>query len=366
MGFPVALKILSPDISHKSDVGGVHLGLASSAAVRSAAETMLKTVSASHPQAKLRGFTVQRMAQRPGAHELIVGATTDPIFGPIILFGQGGTAVEVIGDRAVALPPLNMSLAKELISRTRVQRLLHGYRHHPPADMKAVSLTCMRVSQMIIDIPEIQEIDINPLYADETGVLALDARVRVAPAKGVGLQRLAIRPYPKELEESFTLESGRQVLLRPIRPEDEPEHHTFISKLTPEDIRFRFFGMVKELPHSQMARFTQIDYDREMAFIASAPGTDGGRETLGVVRTATDPDNERTEFAIVVRSDLKGQRLGWKLLDKMIAYCRARGTQEMVGEVLSDNRAMLALAKRMGFECRAILGEGVVETTLTL
>ena len=366
MGFPVALKILSPDISHKSDVGGVHLGLASSAAVRSAAETMLKTVSASHPQAKLRGFTVQRMAQRPGAHELIVGATTDPIFGPIILFGQGGTAVEVIGDRAVALPPLNMSLAKELISRTRVQRLLHGYRHHPPADMKAVSLTCMRVSQMIIDIPEIQEIDINPLYADETGVLALDARVRVAPAEGVGLQRLAIRPYPKELEESFTLESGRQVLLRPIRPEDEPEHHTFISKLTPEDIRFRFFGMVKELPHSQMARFTQIDYDREMAFIASAPGTDGGRETLGVVRTATDPDNERTEFAIVVRSDLKGQRLGWKLLDKMIAYCRARGTQEMVGEVLSDNRAMLALAKRMGFECRAIPGEGVVETTLTL
>ncbi len=366
IGFPVALKILAEGITHKSDVGGVDLFLESAETVERAAKTMLRTVAARAPAATILGFTVQSMAIRPGASEIIIGAATDPVFGPVILFGQGGTAVETIEDRVIALPPLNMTLARELIARTRVSRTLRGGRGRSGVDMDSLCLTLVRVSQMIIDIPEIAEMDINPILADENGILALDARVRIAPPGIEDADRLAIRPYPKELEEIFALRAGRRVLLRPIRPEDEPEHYDFIAKLTPEDIRFRFFGMVRELPHSEMARFTQIDYDREMAFIGTATRPDGKRETLGVVRTATDPDNERAEFAIVVRSDLGAQGLGHRLLEKMIAYCRARGTRRIVGQIMTENTRMRELARNLGFVERLIPREGVVETTLEL
>ena len=368
MGFPVALKVLSPDISHKSEFGGVDLFLDSEDAVRASGAAMRKTIAEKLPDARITGFTVQRMAVRPRAHELIIGVARDPIFGPVILFGQGGTAVEVIGDRAVALPPLNMHLAAELISRTRISRLLRGYRDRPPVDMDALCMALVQVSQMVVDIPELVELDINPLIADDKGVLALDARIRVAPASpGDPSGRLAIRPYPRELEEPFTLKNGRKVTIRPIRPEDEPEHKDFISHLTPEDIRFRFFGVIRQFPHTELARLTQIDYDREMAFIASAPKEkERGDETLGVVRTVTDPDNDRAEFAIIVRSDLKGLGLGHRLLEKMVAYCRARGTRTIVGQIMSENAAMIDLARTLGFDCRRVPGEPVVETTLKL
>lgn len=366
LGFPVALKVLSPDITHKSDVGGVALDLETPEAVAQAAAAMKARLAKLRPDARLTGFTVQRMARRPGAHELIAGASTDPVFGPVILFGQGGKAVEVIGDRAVGLPPLNMSLARDLISRTRVFQLLRGYRDQPAADLDAVCLTLLQISQLVIDIAEVVELDINPLFADDEGVLALDARIAVAPATASGAARLAIRPYPKQLEEWATLQSGRRVFMRPIRPEDEPAHYAFVSRLTPEDIRFRFFGLVREFPHSQMARFTQIDYNREMAFIAQAPDERGKPETLGVVRTVTDPDNRNAEFAIVVRSDLKGQGLGHALLEKMIRYCRDRGTREVVGQALSDNVAMLRLAETFGFKSRELPGENAVEVKLRL
>ena len=367
MGFPVALKILSPDISHKSDVGGVDLFLDTAEAVTASAERMLKIIGEKFPDAHIEGFTVQRMADRAKAHELIVGVTCDAIFGPVILFGQGGTAVEVIADRAVSLPPLNMHLARDLVTRTRVWRLLQGYRDRPPVDMDALCLTLIQISQMIVDIPEIMELDINPLLADENGVLALDARIRVARPTGDRSRDLAIRPYPAELEEPFTLHNGLEVLLRPIRPEDEPEHREFLGRLTPEDIRFRFFGLVREFPHSEIARLTQIDYDREMAFIASAPKADGsGSETLGVVRTVTDPDNETCEFAIIVRSDLKGQGLGYKLLEKMIGYCRARGTKTMTGQVMAGNHPMLDMVRALGFRVKRLEDEPVMETTLDL
>ena len=366
MGFPVALKILSDDISHKSDVGGVDLFLDSRQTVQAAATHMLETVAKRAPEAHLQGFTVQHMADRPGAHEVFMGVTQDPVFGPVILFGHGGTAVEVIADRAVALPPLNMKLARDLIMRTRIAKLLQGYRHRAAVDMDQLCLTLLQLSQLIIDIPEIMEVDINPLLADEKGVLALDARIRVGAVNGNGVRRLAIRPYPEELEEHFALRSGRDVLFRPIRPEDEPDHYAFLSQLTPEDVRFRFFGQVGQLPHSQMARLTQIDFDREMAFIASATLPGGERETLGVVRTITDPDNERCEFAIVIRSDMKGQGMGRALLEKMIRYCRARGTKRMVGQILRDNAAMLRLAKRLGFHQTSAQDEGVVEMVLDL
>jgi acetyltransferase len=365
-GGRVALKILSPEISHKSDVGGVILDIDGPFEVEKAAHAMLERVSKVMPNAHVTGFTVQEMARRPGAHELIIGVTTDPIFGPVLLFGQGGTAVEVIGDRAVALPPLNMALARDLISQTRIFNLLKGYRDRPAANLDAICLTLMQVAQLVIDIPEIVELDINPLFADANGVLALDARIKVATTSVLGTERLAIRPYPKELEETITAKDGRKILMRPIRPEDEPNHHIFVSKLTPEDIRFRFFGLIEELPHSEMARLTQIDYDREMAFIATAHDEHGLPETLGVVRTVTDPNNEKAEFAVAVRSDLKGQGLGVMLMNKIIRYSKSRGTRQLVGQVLSDNRRMMKMIEGLGFKRGAYLEGDIVEVSLTL
>ena len=369
IGYPVALKIQSPDISHKSDVGGVQLHLANADEVRTAAHAMITRVGELAPEARLDGFTVQNMALRPGAHELIVGVATDPIFGPVILFGHGGTAVELVADRAVALPPLNAALAQEQMRRTRIYRLLEGYRDRPAADLDAIALTLIQISQMIIDLPEVIELDINPLLADAGGVIALDARIRLTATPEPETTRLAIRPYPEDLEESATLKNGRKVLLRPIRPEDEPAHYDLLSGLSTEDAYFRFFGHVGRMPHHQMARFTQIDYAREMAFIAvTTPDDDADRprfETLGVVRAITDADNQATEFAIVVRSDMKRLGLGGMLMRKIIDYCRGRGTARMIGSILRDNRGMLGLADKFGFRRRPSTGK-VVDVELPL
>ncbi|MBF0107989.1 MAG: bifunctional acetate--CoA ligase family protein/GNAT family N-acetyltransferase [Magnetococcales bacterium] len=352
MKFPLALKILSEDIIHKSDMGGVVLFLDSPQVVKSAAESMLKHIREKMPHARIQGFTVQEMAIRPGSHELLVGMSTDPIFGPVIMFGQGGTAVEVIGDNAVALPPLNMNLARELIARTRVYKLLKGYRDRKPVDMEALCTLLIKMSQLIVDIPEIAELDINPLFADEHGVIAVDARIRISTAGRSGgvVERLAIRPYPKELEETWFLPGHRPVLLRPIRPEDEPQHHEFISRLSPEDLFFRFLSVRKALPHAEMARLTQIDYNREMAFIASVRDPlSGQRETLGVNRIFLDLHRDSCEFAIVVRSDIKGQGLGRKLMEKTIDYCRLRGIRVMEGHVDPSNHRMIEFVKGFGF-----------------
>jgi acetyltransferase len=365
LGFPVAVKILSPDVSHKSDVGGAALNLDTPEKVHAEACAMEQRLTELKPNARLQGFRVQSMVRRPNAHELIVGATTDPVFGPVVLFGHGGTAVEVIADRTIGLPPLNTTLAREMIARTRVAKLLAGYRDRPPADQEAISLTLVKVSQLVCDLPEIAELDINPLLADDQGVLALDARIRVAAATSSGVERLAIRPYPKELEEWISWEE-RRVLLRPIRPEDEPQHAEFFSRLTPEDIRLRFFSVVRNVHHSQLARLTQIDYDREMAFIATVRSERGEDETLGVARAVADPDNTNAEFAVIVRSDLKSKGLGWILLDKLIRYCQSQGIQELFGEVLRHNDSMLRLVRRLGFVRAASADEDTVRVKLTL
>ncbi len=365
LGFPVALKILSPDISHKSDVGGVALDLQTGEALRRSAKTMLNALARLRPGARIDGFIVQRMLRRPGAHETIAGAATDPLFGPVILFGHGGTAVEVIGDRAVGLPPLNQPLARDLVSRTRIVKLLEGYRNLPRVDFEALYLTLIKISQLMIDVPEIVELDINPLLVDDKGVVALDARMRVTRSSTRGSERLAIRPYPRELEESV-LWNGRRVALRPIRPEDEAQHRRFIDALDPEDIRMRFFQNRRDLPHSELARLTQIDYDREMAFIATAPGENGQSETLGVVRAIADPDNVEAELGIIVRSDLKGGGLGDILLAKIVRYCRSAGTRELMGYVLRRNERMLALVKRNGFAVLSSPEPGVAEFRLPL
>lgn len=376
IGYPVVLKIDAPGITHKSDVGGVVLDIPSAEAVREAANVMLQTVRRMHPGAPISGFTVQAMVRRPHAVELIVGATVDSLFGPVVLFGQGGTAVEVIADRAVALPPLNRVLAADLVSRTRVAKLLAGYRDRPAADHAAICQVLESIALMLEDIPELMELDINPLLADERGVLALDARMRVASAQpaldssrgsgslGGGQARFAIRPYPRELEERVTWQ-GRPVLLRPILPEDELQHLHFLQQLSTEDVRMRIFYSKRDIAHSELARLTQIDYEREMAFIATAADGSGQPETLGVIRAVTGPDNVEADMAIIVRSDLKGGGLGHILLDKMIRYCRLRGTATMTASTLGVNHRMLALASRLGFTSRPS-PEGVVALTLPL
>ncbi|MEO6745604.1 MAG: bifunctional acetate--CoA ligase family protein/GNAT family N-acetyltransferase [Caldimonas sp.] len=348
IGYPVALKILSPEISHKTEVGGVALGLADGDAVRRAAERMLAGVRTLRPQARITGFTVQRFVERPFAEELIVGSSIDPVFGPVLLFGAGGTAVEVRADRAIALPPLNRVLARDLIGRTRIARLLAGYRDHPPAAIDAISDTLIALSQMLADIPELAELDINPLLADADGVIALDARVRLAREGGAGADAFAIRPYPVELTEALDWH-GKAVVLRPIRPEDEAQHKAFVERLRPEDLRLRFFSVRRELPRSELARLTQIDYAREMAFIAVEMLPSGAEQTLGVVRAVADPDNVEAEFAIIVRSDLKGEGLGHRLLAKMIGYLRSRGTQRLSAYVLRENVSMRELAASHAF-----------------
>ena len=351
IGFPVALKILSTDVSHKSDVGGVALHLDSADAVRLAAQAMLQRVRSALPQARIDGFTVQAMVLRPHAQELIVGASIDKVFGPVILFGQGGTAVEVVADRAVALPPLNLQLARALVERTRVSRLLKAWRDTPAADVDALCRCLVAVSQLLADVPQIVELDINPLILNHQGALALDARIRVSASAPAGADNFAIRPYPAQLQETRQWQ-GRTLTLRPIRPEDEAQHYAFLQSLDDEDIRMRVFYSRRSIAHNELARLTQIDYAREMAFIAVATegqGTECQPRTLGVVRAVADPDNIDAEFGIIVRSDLKGGGLGELLMRKLIDYLRALGTRRLVATVLTHNLRMLELARRLGF-----------------
>ena len=366
VGWPVALKILSPDISHKSDVGGVMLDLESEADVREAARAMLERVRRARPEAQIEGFTVQACVRRAHAQELIVGASIDQVFGPVILFGQGGTAVEVVADRAVALPPLNTALARSLVARTRVAKLLDGWRDTPAIDHGALHAVLVAVSQMLADVPEIVELDINPLILNFEGAMALDARIRLSADAPGGARHFAIRPYPSHLSESFPWR-GRELTVRPIRPEDEAQHLEFLSHLDPEDVRLRLFYSRRSIEHTELARLTQIDYEREMAFTAVAPGPDGPEQTLGVVRAIADPDNISAEFGIVVRSELKGEGLGELLMQKLIRYLREHGTQRLAATVLRENKRMLDLARDLGFSQRRTQGGGdTVEVALEL
>jgi len=362
----IAIKIVSPDILHKSDLGCVQLDISPINAEAVAAE-MLKRIQSALPEARIQGFAVQAMIQRKNAYELIVGMIEDKQFGPIMLFGHGGTAVEIINDKALSLPPLNLKLAHELISRTRIYRLLQGFRGVTPVDINAIKLVLVRLSHLIVDFPEIQELDINPLLADENGVLALDARIKVAKTSSVNSERLAIRPYPKELEEYIKLSNGEALLLRPIVPEDEPALQRAFGRLTKEEVRFRFFIPLKFFDHLMGARFTQIDYDRQMALVLTNAGVPGKTEIYGVVRLIEDPDRTCAEFAIVIEHDLAGQGLGTYLIQRMIDYAQRRGIGEVYGDVLWDNDRMLALCRTLGFSTsRDASNPGVVRVRLSL
>ncbi len=353
----LAVKVLSKTISHKSDVGGVRLGLRSPAEARAAAEAIKARIATSLPDARIDGFTVQPMIVRPKAQELLLGVFEDRLFGPTILFGAGGTATEVIADTAVALPPLDTELARDLMQQTRIYKLLKGYRDRKPADLEAIADTLVRLSQLVVDIPALRELDINPLLADERGVVALDARIRIEPAE-LGMPgpnpRLAIRPYPNQWETATVTAEGRSLLIRPIKPTDEPLLAAFQAKLLPEDIRFRFLAPRKEFSHKTNARFTQIDYARAMAFVALS---DDQQELLGVARLEADPDYTRAEYAVIVRSDLKGQGLGWALMRQLIRYAEFEGLRELDGDVLAANERMLKMCRELGFEISADPGD---------
>jgi acetyltransferase len=348
MGFPVVLKILSEDISHKSDVGGVVLNLANEEAVRESAQAMLTRVRAAEPRAHIDGFTVQAMVRRAQARELIIGASIDPVFGPVILFGQGGTAVEVVRDSAMALPPLNAPLARALIERTRVSKLLAAYRDVPAADVDAVATTLQAVSQLLADVPEIAELDINPLIANHEGAIALDARVRVSAKCPAGAANFAIQPYPTGLTETVPWQ-GQTLTVRPIRPEDETRHRIFFEQLDLEDIRMRFFYNRRNLQRSELARLVQVDYAREMAFVATVTDANGEERTLGVARALADPDGVSAEFGIIILHDLIGTGLGRLLMDKLIRYMRGIGIQQLTAIALPENARMRDLGRKLGF-----------------
>jgi acetyltransferase len=366
IGYPVALTVSSPDVPRKWDVGAVALNLENPQAVCTAAEGILRRVKENRPEARIDGFAVQRMVLRPHARQLMLGIASDTLFGPVLVFGEGGRAVEVVRDHIVALPPLNLPLARQAIERTRVSLRLDAHSLRPAADREAIADALVRLSCLLVDNPEIVACDINPLFADEQGVLAVDARIRVEPVDGADRRRFAIQPYPAALEELVILHNSSKALLRPIRPEDELAHGELTARMTPQDLRYRFFGSVRKLQHNQLARLTQIDYDREMAFIATRVNALGQAETLGVVRTVTDPDNRRAEMAILVRSDMKGTGLGMALIDKIVRYHRGRHTAEIGAQILEENAAMLRLAAKCGFTLRPGREQDLMECRLEL
>ena len=364
IGRRVAIKILSPDITHKSDVGGVALDLEGGGAAANAAEAILERVRAAQPAVRITGFTVEPMIRVKDAYELIIGLNEDAQFGPVILFGHGGTATEILADRALGLPPLNTMLAHDLISRTKIYKLLRGFRDRPPVALDAIAMILLRVSQIAVDLPEIVELDINPLLAGTTDVIALDARIRVRQAVQSGSMRLAIRPYPQELEELIEVD-GQQLMLRPVRPEDEPRFRDAFRKLSPSAIHLRFFGLIREMSHTMAARLTQIDYEREMALVLTEQKPAGVADVFAVVRLLADPDGTRAEFSLVVRDDLAGRGLGRMLMRRIMDYAAGRGIREVFGDVLQANSRMLDLARHLGFQIEPI-DQGVVRVSLQL
>ncbi|ROT99251.1 GNAT family N-acetyltransferase [Marinobacter sp. R17] len=339
-------------------------GLNSESAIIESCQVLMDEYRAHFPRSGFLGFAVQRTYQHLGGIAFSVGITRDPVFGPLVVCGAAGASVNVMTDRQIALPPLNMVLAKELLRRTYMYRLLREYSLQPEEDIRAICETLVTLSQIVIDIPHIRGLEILPLLFDRNGAVAVDVAIDLAEEPG----RPIIQPYPRELEEWVVLpKSGRKVIVRPVLAEDEPAHLEFHHHQSPESIRYRFFQYRKHFSHEDVAQMVQIDYDREMVFIANAEREDGnGEETLGTVRVWTDADNLQCEFAVMVRDDMKGEGLGYILMRKMIDYCRARGTVEMIGNVLPDNHPMLNLARHLGFEITYNMEEDVMDLRLPL
>ena len=350
VGFPVAMKINSPQITHKSDVGGVRTNIVNAVDVQIAWREITEQAARLRPDAEILGVTVEPMAKVEDARELVVGVSRDQVFGPTILFGAGGTMVEVLSDSAVSLPPLNTILADRLINRTRVSRLLDSFRDRPAVDRRAVIDVLLRVSDLVCEIPEIAELDINPLFAGPDGVIAVDARIHVSrpPAHAMRYDHMAISPYPRHLVQESVLADGTMLTIRPIRPEDAESERKFVRNLSSEAKKFRFMHALRELTPAMLARFTQIDYSCEMALVAVTE-EDGKRTQHGVARYAINPDETSCEFAIVVSDKRQHQGIGTKLMKALMNAARDHGLSTIEGTVLASNHAMLKLMQELGF-----------------
>lgn len=361
IGYPVAVKLRSADIRHKSEIHGVVLYLRDANEVANAADAILSRVALHYPSARIDGLLIQRMADRSGAQELRIGVHNDPVFGPVIMLGEETIHWDIERDAVVALPPLNMALARYMVINALKRHKIKQRSSLEKISIPALCKLLVTISQMIIDCPEISAFDIHPLLVSGDELTIIDASMDIAAFNGDIQQRLAIRPYPKEYEQRCLLKDGKPLLLRPILPEDEPAHKTFISQVSEDDLYKRFFSEIGEFNHEALAKFTQIDYDREMAFVAVYNGM-----IIGVARALSDTENKDAEFAILVRSDMKGIGLGHILMSKLIDYAKQRGLSTLTGMTMPTNRGMITLAQKMGFEIDVQLADGVVDMLLTL
>jgi acetyltransferase len=367
VGYPVVAKILSPQIVHKSDAGGVVLDIDDEAELREAFDRITRRAREYDPKAEIQGVTVQHMVEKRG-QEVILGAKTDPLFGPVILFGMGGVGVEVFKDFALGLPPLNQTLARRIMEETKVFQLLKGYRNVPPANIKQLEEIMVRFSQMLVDFPQLKEVDINPLLVNENQAIALDARIVINKervfTKMEPHQHLVISPYPKKYETLWKLRDGRTVILRPIKPEDEPLWLEMFQSFSEESIRYRFFQIIKDTPHEVRVRYCNIDYDREIAIVAELT-EEGRRKILGVVRLIVEPDGRSGEIAFIVADPWQGLGLGTRMIEYVIEICKDKGLETIYGIMLPDNRRAIGVMKDMGFTIE-YCDDGTVKGTLNL
>lgn len=353
LGFPVVMKINSPDITHKQDVGGVQVNITNAQAVRELFKKMIERAKKLQPSAQILGVTIEHMRKELNDRELMIGIFRDPTFGPVISFGAGGTIVEVIKDRAIALPPLNRFIAESLISQTKISKLLGKFRNMPKVQMEAVISILLKVSEIVCELPQIREMDINPLIVNEHSAIAVDARIVVdfnSPAL-TPYDHMAIHPYPSYLVKQWQLADGTNICIRPIRPEDAEINQEFVRQLSSESKYFRFMGSVKELSLSTLLHFTQLDYDREMALIASIL-QDGQEKCIGVTRYIVDPNKEMAEFSIAVADDWQGKGIGSTLLINLLNVAKIKGVKILQGVILANNENMKKLAMNLGFSIK--------------
>lgn len=351
LGFPIAMKIHSPDITHKSDVGGVRLNIGSAQLIRNTYHQLVEEVGHKYPDAYISGVTVEPMYDSPNGRELLIGVSRDPVFGPVITFGAGGKQVEILRDSAVALPPLNTFLIEKIINQTKTASLLKNFRDMPEINMSALVKVLRRVSEMVCELPQILALDINPLIADENGVMSLDARIVVGKhTQSHDLYgHMAIHPYPVHLESLLQLADGTTITIRPIRPEDAEIEQSFVRKLSAKSKYFRFMRSVNELTQEMLVRFTQLDYHRELALLGIIE-QNGEEIEVGVTRYAMNPDGTSCEFAVIVADEWQRKGIGSHLMNTLMDAARKRGFQTMDGEILADNHNMLGLVKSLGFQ----------------
>ncbi len=364
LGFPVVMKIHSQDILHKTEANGVQLNLTNEVQVRSAYAQIMASAQAYNPAARIEGVTIQPMLNRPD-YELILGSKRDRDFGPVILFGMGGVMTEVLDDQSLALPPLNRLLARRVMEETRVYRLLQGYRNHLPADLTSLEEILIRLAQLVTDFAEIDELDINPMIVAAKGACAVDARVILKPSPVPAPFHLVISSYPNQYEMCIVTKGGEQCLVRPIRPEDAPLLVDCFNSLSPRSVYFRFFSPLKALPHSMLARFTQIDYDRGIALIALQE-SESGERMLGVARVTSMYGGKRAEFAIVLRDQWQGKGIAAILLKRCLGIAKEQGIEEVWGIVLPENTQMLALGRKLGFTVKRTPNLSEYELTIDL